>query len=246
MKITIFNGSIHAERGNTQVVADAFAEGARGAGAEVESVFLSKKLIRPCTACTLCWTKTPGACVQKDDMAELLEKFMASDIVAIATPVYVDTMTAITKLFLDRLVPVIDPHFEKHESGEVRHLKRYDKYPLFVIISTCGFPGQVQFRGLSEYFKRVAFHTHSRVIAEIYRDGGIMLKMPEGSPLQSMAENYKKLVEKAGGEIARDGAISEPVQKQLAQPFVPEEIYIAEANKFWDKKIAKAQKATGA
>ncbi len=30
---------------------------------------------------------------------------------------------------MDRLIPLIDPHFEKDETGECRHLKRIEKTP---------------------------------------------------------------------------------------------------------------------
>ena len=45
MKIAIFYGSIHKTRGNTYVIINEFAEGAKEAGAEVEVVLLAEKEI---------------------------------------------------------------------------------------------------------------------------------------------------------------------------------------------------------
>ena len=46
MKITIFYGSIHKTKGNTYVIINEFAEGAKAAGAEVEIVLLADKEIK--------------------------------------------------------------------------------------------------------------------------------------------------------------------------------------------------------
>ena len=128
MKIVIFYGSIHKKRGNTYVIIDEFVKGARDAGAEVDVVFLAEKKIKNCAACLTCWTKTPGRCVIKDDMSELLDMFMASDIVVMATPVYVHNVTGIMKTFIDRIIPITDPHLVKMENGyglqDLQDLKR--------------------------------------------------------------------------------------------------------------------------
>lgn len=239
MRITIFNGSPRAEAGNTHVMVEAFMKGARKGGAEVENVFLARKEIKPCRGCFGCWLKTPGECVIKDDMAELLKKFAGSDIVVFATPLYVDNVTGIMKNFIDRLIPGGDPHFEKDEGGECAHLMRSEKRVKLVVISNCGFPEQSHFQVLELLFKRVARNMRTEVIGEIYRGGGAILK---DAPLilKPLISKYKKLLQKAGKEIVENQRLSEGTRSKLEKPLIPEERYIAEANKYFDKLLSTA------
>jgi multimeric flavodoxin WrbA len=239
MKITVFNSSPHGEKGNTQVLVDSFARGAREAGAEVETVFLAKKNIKPCIACMCCWAKTPGVCAIKDDMGELLEKALASDIAVFATPVYLDNVSGVMKNFLDRLTPTADCHIEKDENGESRHVKKGEKQLRMVVISTCGYPEQSHFQVISLSFKRIARQIHGKVIAEIYRGQGILLNNIENTPLEPLVNSYKKIVEKAGREVVDNLALSDDTKAALDKPLIPYDFYIGEANKYWDNRLAK-------
>ncbi len=176
MKITIFYGSIHKTRGNTYVIINEFAEGAKEAGAKVEVVLLAEKEINHCITCVKCWTKTPGRCALKDDMAGLLKIFMQSDLVVMATPVYIHNVTGIMKTFLDRMMPIIDPHQVKMENGYTGHIKKFDE--------------------------------------------------------------YKQNVRMAAKEVVENMKISEVTAQKLDQPFIPEEMYIEQVNKYWDSRIA--------
>ncbi|GAG71271.1 unnamed protein product [marine sediment metagenome] len=86
--------------GNTDSLVDEVLAGAEEAGASTEKVILNKLNIKPCQACNSCY-KT-GKCAQKDDMAELLDKMIQSDLWILGTPVYWWGPTAQFKAFLDR------------------------------------------------------------------------------------------------------------------------------------------------
>jgi len=87
------------------------------------------KEIKPCNRCGLCFFKTPGTCELKDDMSSLISKFMASDFVVFATPVYIDNVTALMKRFIDRLLPILEPHYEKDSFGEYRRRNDLNNIP---------------------------------------------------------------------------------------------------------------------
>lgn len=99
-KILILNGSPR-KKGNTAVLADQLIAGAKELGAEVEQVFLHGLDIHPCDACDYCQEGRRG-CIIRDDMQDLYPKMLASDAIVIASPVYWYSMTAQTKLCIDR------------------------------------------------------------------------------------------------------------------------------------------------
>lgn len=238
MKITAFNGSPRGEIGNTSVMVAEFLRGAADAGAETENILLARKRIGHCLGCMQCWVATPGKCAIKDDMQELLPKFAAADAVIFATPVFVDNVTGIMKNFMDRLLPLGDPHFDKDEGGECRHRKTRGNVPVFVIISNCGFPEQSHFQVLKLLFARVARNFSTRVAAEIYRGGGAVLK-DTPLPLRPLVYNYKRLLRKAGEEFARNMQLSAETIMALEKPLVPDKMYIKFANEYFDRVLKK-------
>lgn len=225
MKITVFNGSPRAEKGNTHIITEAFLRGAASDGAQTETVFLAQKDIHPCTGCYACWMKTPGRCIFDDDMTGLIDLFLSSDLVIFASPVYVDNVTGILKNFVDRLIPVGDPHWEKDENGECRHVRRHSKPQSLGIISNCGFPEQSHFQVLRLWLRRIARNLHCSVAAEIYRGGGALLGIGEPS-LKPFIDGYLKLVETAGLEVARKGSISPETTSRLDRLLVPVEHFV--------------------
>jgi len=86
--------------GNTETLLDSFLDGAASAGAEVEKVVLREIDYSPCRGCNACH-KT-GECIVKDDAPGLYEKIFASDVVAVASPIYSMGITAQLKGFIDR------------------------------------------------------------------------------------------------------------------------------------------------
>jgi multimeric flavodoxin WrbA len=100
-KVLIVLGSPR-RRGNSAALAEKVATGAAGAGAAVESIFLQKLDIKACTACEGCRKKNARGCVIRDDMQALYPKIRAADAIVLAGPVYWFSVSAQTKLFMDR------------------------------------------------------------------------------------------------------------------------------------------------
>ena len=89
--------------GNSDTLCDEFIRGAQESGNHAEKIFLASKNIKYCIGCGVC--NTTQKCVQKDDMAEILDKMVEADVSVLATPVYFYTMDAQMKTLIDRTVP---------------------------------------------------------------------------------------------------------------------------------------------
>ena len=100
-KILLVMGSPRKE-GNSATLAKQVAAGAEAAGAEVESFYLHALNIQPCTACNACREEKGKGCVIDDDMEILYPKLRQGDALVIASPIYWFTVSAQTKLFMDR------------------------------------------------------------------------------------------------------------------------------------------------
>ena len=93
MKILVLNGSPHLN-GPTSDMVNAFAQGAKEAGHEVEIINVAHKNIHGCMACEYCREKELGICCQKDDMQSIYPEILSSDMVVFASPIYYFTLSA--------------------------------------------------------------------------------------------------------------------------------------------------------
>ena len=88
--------------GNSDLLCDQFMMGAQDGGHLAEKIFLKDKKINYCTGCGTC-LNGKKRCPQKDDMADILDKMIAADVIVMATPVYFYTMNAQMKTLIDRV-----------------------------------------------------------------------------------------------------------------------------------------------
>ena len=101
MKITILNGSPRKE--NTAAMVDAFAEGAKTAGHQVEVLHVERMKIAGCLGCEYCHGKGEGKCVQKDDMEKVIPAYQDADMIVYASPIYYFCITAQIKSYKNKL-----------------------------------------------------------------------------------------------------------------------------------------------
>lgn len=108
MKVVGIVGSYRKGR----IIDSAVTEILRGAGsggAETEKIYLMDQHIEFCRNCRECAQapgEQPGTCFHQDDMRSLIQTCLGADVLILASPVNMGSATAITKKFLERLLPL--------------------------------------------------------------------------------------------------------------------------------------------
>jgi multimeric flavodoxin WrbA len=110
-KVLVLLGSPR-KKGNSAILAERIAKGAKSVGAEVEILFIHKMRIAPCKSCYICQKPDSKGCSINDDMQSIYKKLLESDAWVIASPVYWFAMSAQTKLWMDRCFALL-PHAKK-------------------------------------------------------------------------------------------------------------------------------------
>jgi len=217
MKVLALNSSPRETgESTTGIMLSALVEGMRAAGAEVDEVSLSKKKIKPCAGCFSCWTKTPGTCIHKDDMSrELFPKWLESDLVIYASPLYHYTVNSEMKAFIERTLPALEPFFLSTDSRTYHPLR--SQVPKVVMLSVAGFPENSVFDLLSSWanflFGRDSAHENT-LVAEIYRTMSSALTNPY---FQEKAAVVLEATRQAGREIVTSSAVAEETLAQITQ-----------------------------
>ena len=115
MKIVVLNGSPR-KGGNTEIMAQAFAEAARKNQNEVSILDVASMNICGCLGCKYCWAHK-GECVQKDDMGKVFAALADADVVVFASPIYWFDITAQMKTVIDRLYAGGSVGFHFHKTA---------------------------------------------------------------------------------------------------------------------------------
>lgn len=224
MKVLVLNGSPKGEKSDTLHITRAFLEGMREAApVEAELIHVTEKRIGYCRGCFTC-KRNGGTCVLHDDMAEILEKILASDVLLLSFPLYCYGLPAPLKALMDRTMPLSSMAMRR-AGDRYEHVGQADFSRLrYLMISGCGFPnGSHNFEPMILEFKYMFPNRHT------------VLTVPE-SPMFNVPEAAEvtlprlALVKRAGEQYARDGEIDAALLSEISSPMIPEDVYARIAN----------------
>ena len=241
MRVLALNGSPRLKNSNTDRVLQPFLRGAREAGAETETVYVGSLNIKPCKGCFGCWVKTPGACVQKDDMAVMLEKLVAADVIVYAAPLYVLGFPGHFKNLIDRTIPLAEPWLVQAEGSDITsHPSRHGKSGKAFLISVAGFPERKHFEPLVLMMERWCELANRELLGKILVPASETLRRPE---MQALFQWYFDAAREAGLELVRDGRVSDETQAVLDRKLfeVPPGQFREMANAWWRMQMKQSQ-----
>lgn len=249
MKVLALNGSPRRKASSTYHMLVPLLEGMQQAGAETKLIHIAELNLHACTGCYICWVETPGKCVfhDQDGMAGALQDYNSADLVIFGTPLYYFNMSSITKIFIDRTLPRLEPWLVSHPllEGLTAHPERFQKPEKIMLVSACGFPEFDNFKSLVTTFRQIAQQAQGMdYIGEILRPSAEPLSRAE---YQDLLQNYYDFLRKAGDEIIHTGAISANLQAALREDLFPggKQAFYEYSDTYWQQRMEQYASRAG-
>lgn len=212
MRVLVIQASPKGDGGHTAVLTRAFLSGFPE-GTEVETLELRRLSIRPCLGCLGCWTKTPGKCVQSDDMEKIYAAIARADVIVESFPLYFYGLPGTLKTMMDRCLPYTRAYgWSKGTQHELRDPNMLDKR--LVLISTCWHTGIEQlYAAVRAEYDLICGKKYDTIFC------------PQGElfvidACRRQKEAYLADVRLAGSEVAQGLRIQPETQKRLDRPIL--------------------------
>ena len=219
MKILVLNGSPKRDKSDTMHMTRPFLTGMNDIRKnDVHIIDVIDKKIEYCTGCFECM-KNGGKCIHQDDMHDILNEILQSDILIFSFPLYCYGMPAPLKALMDRTLPLgsmamqkVGERYEHVAQADFSHLR-------YVMICGCGFPNSKNnFEGMIKQFE-LMFPNNNTIITV---PESPMFNAPEAAPV---TKPFLEVMRQAGCEYTNDGKISDDTMSKLNIPMIPEEVY---------------------
>jgi len=239
VKIFIANGAPRRD-GFTEELVCLFAEGAEAAGAEVDIARLASLDVRPCRGCFACWVREDGSCAQRDDMDELLPRYLEADALVLATPVYYYSFSALLKAFIERLFPMSLPFIDvARETGLERNTPRFEgRGPSRAVLIAAGAHRDPRLtEGLVKTFETICHGMSVSPAGVLLRPESFLLDF--GGAKQAQVGKVRTAFANAGRELVSSGRVCPETEKDASSLFTRDlELFRSHARAYWE--IARA------
>ena len=221
MKILVLNGSPKREKSDTMHMTRAFLDGTNDAAPhDIRFIDVIDRHIEYCSGCFTC-KQNGGTCIYDDDMREILEEMLSSDLILFSFPLYCYGMPASLKALCDRTMPLSNMAMKK-EGDRYVHIGQADVSRLrYLMICGCGFPNSKQnFEPVVRQFQLMFPHRHTIITVP----ESPMFNAP---PAAEVTVPRLGLIRQAGKQYAETGEIDAALLAEIGSPMIPEDLYAA-------------------
>jgi len=180
-RILVITGSPR-KKGNSDILAETFIEGALQAGHTVDRFDAGRKKVKGCIACDKCFTRGT-ACSVKDDFNEVAPLIAQADVLVLSSPLYYFSFSAQIKSVIDKL-------YSFNSSPEPLKIKES-------VLLACGETSELSdFEGMTK--------TYEKIIEFLGWDDRGQLLVPDvntKAEINSKGQDYLKLAKELGNSI---------------------------------------------
>jgi hypothetical protein len=168
--------------------------------------------------------------VIKDDANELIETVNSAYLTIYAFPLYINSIPAKLKAFLDRMFITVMPVFVPYHNL-TRHPLWNTKERYMALFSISGFLEIEHFKPIVETFKGIARNSHRPLVATILRSGAESFTAP---PYRNYLKKILVSLEKAGKELVEQGKISQRISKSISTNYhISKRLWLTYTNLHW-------------
>jgi len=237
MKLLLLNGSERGERSSSLKVARAFVNGIKkelGDDLEVTEVTLAKKNIKHCLGCLCCWKTTKGQCVIHDDMDEIRQQVLDSDVILESFPLYFFSQSSLMTTFVHRMISFVSEYRAVNgdeSTGRFLHEMRFPELmqKKLVLVSSCGYEETADcYDTIKIQYDRICGPDNYTFITA--PQGGMLAE----KTLEGKVTRYLTKFEDAGVEFAKTGKVSKETIEKLEVPMLGHNTFSMLINKNWD------------
>ncbi|SCZ77875.1 flavodoxin family protein [Acidaminobacter hydrogenoformans] len=228
-KVFAVNGSPTMEKGDTALLLNVFLQGMEDAGADAALHYASKLDLKPCSCGQMyCWYQNPGECCVQDEFQTLYPSLKASDILVLATPVYIPLPGRMQDV-MNRLCPLIKPKLAFREGRTRAESHSAFNIKKIVLVSVGG------------WWELENFDTVVRIVRDFSETAGVEFSGPVLRPhsflmydetgMTAAGTAVLEAARKAGHQLVAEGSIDSETLAAISRPLVPEAELRARYNK---------------
>jgi len=231
----VIQGSPRGRAGTTEMLLRPFLDGLESQQVQVRVAYLAELNIQPCQGEFDCWVRSPGHCRLRDDMDALLRLVREADLVVLAQPVYFGSVPGLTKTFLDRCLPLLEPWLVAGPGGGSARSARQGALlgQRLALLAVGSLADEADFQPLAALARYLARLGQAPLVASLIRPTGELLYL--GPRLGRRYQNLLRALYEAGVELARQGRVPAALEAAVKAPLYDSEAaFRLVANLFWE------------